>query len=123
MFGRRIPYWQRQAFQSETIGVDAAYQEGERERELRIANIPATDVRHQTYLPLVGGPLDGGGFRVPTLMLRGRGGSGPVTIPIPVGPDSKVVVPTGVHKPRQRAIYRLDRTSPPTLRFERVERM
>lgn len=119
---RRLPYWARQTFKTEAIGEEAAYQEAEHERQQRIANMPVTDVNHQTYLPLVGGPLDGGGFRVPTMLLR-LGGSKPQTFPIPVADESKVIVPEGVHKPRLRAIYRLDHQAPPTLRFERLERL
>ena len=69
----------------------------------------------------MGGPLDGGAARVPTMMLR-QGGA-PVEMPLPVGPESSLIVPESVHKPLTRAVYRLDRTAPPTLRFVRLERI
>lgn len=117
---RRLPYWSRPTFTTEVIGEHDAFVEGEKERRERIENMPVTDVNHQTYLPLSGGPLDGGGFRVPTMMLR-RGDAAPeFPIPIPAEP-SKVIVPAHVHVPRARAVYRLDKTAPPTLRFVRTE--
>lgn len=117
---KRLPYWARQTFKTEVIGEKAAFEEAEHERKQRIENMPVTDVNHQTYLPLAGGPLDGGGFRVPTMLLR-RGGPN-LTFPIPIPtPPSPILVPRDVHVPRARAVYRLDRTAPPTLRFVRTE--
>ena len=117
---QRRPSWSRETFKTEVIGEEAAFQDAEREREQRLANMPVTDVNHQTFLPLIGGPLDGGVFRVPTMMLR-RGPASP-TFPIPIpAKSSGLIVPDGVHVPRVRAVYKLDKTAPPTLRFERLE--
>lgn len=118
---QRRPSWSRPTFKTEVIGEHDAFVEGEKERRERIENMPVTDVNHQTYLPLSGGPLDGGGFRVPTMMLR-KGGTTPITFPIPIPAEpSKVIVPAGTHIPRPRAIYQLDLAAPPTLRFVRTE--
>jgi len=116
----RKPYWSRQTFQTEVIGEKSAYEEAEHERIQRIQNMPPTDVNHQTRLPLMGGPMDGGGFRVPTWMLRGGGKAPEIPILVPAQASS-VVLPEGVHRPRQRAVYQLDCTAPPTLRFKRLE--
>ena len=118
---KRKPHWSRPTFTTEVVGEHDAFVEGERERQAKLDNMPVTDVNHQTYLPLVGGPLDGGAARVPTMMLR-QGGA-PVEMPLPVGPESSLIVPESVHKPLTRAVYRLDRTAPPTLRFVRLERI
>ena len=102
------------------IGEKAAFEEAEHERAQRIANMPPTDVNHQTVLPLMGGPLDGGAFRVPTWMLRGGGKAPEIPVLVPAA-TSAIILPEGAHRPRQRAVYQLDRTAPPTLRFKRLE--
>jgi len=117
---KRGPAWSRPTFATEVIGEHDAFVEGEKERREKLENMPVTDVNHQTYLPLSGGPLDGGGFRVPTMMLRRGDASPEFPVPIPAEP-SKVIVPAGAHVPRARAVYRLDKNAPPTLRFVRTE--
>lgn len=120
---KRLPYWNRPTFTTEVIGEKAAYEEADHERRQRLENMSPRDVNHQTVLPLMGGPMDGGTFRVPTWMLRGGDGAGkPPEIPIVIpGQDETIVLPNGVHRPRRRAVYRLDRTAPPTLRHVRNE--
>jgi hypothetical protein len=120
---RRLPYWRRPTFHTEAVGERAAYEEAEIERRRRLENMSPEDVNHQQRLPLLGGPLDGGTFRVPTAMLRrGSGGAG-VEIPIRVPDDGgpKVLLPDGRPARGKWAVYRLDRRER-LLRFVRVER-
>lgn len=93
----------RVSIRTEVIGEREAFEEGQREL--------ADKGRLETYLPCIGGPLDGKLFRVPSFMLQSRIGSGESpTIEIPAAESSGLQD----HLPRERrlfATYRLDRSS------------
>lgn len=93
-------------FRQETIGQEDAFAEGERERRERLrSNRP--DV---LLVPLVGGPLDGGRFRVPRDLLASAGPDAHAEHEFPVrlpAMSDRIIIPG--ERPRS-AIYRLDRS-------------
>lgn len=113
-----LPHWARQTFKTEAIGEKAAFEEPVLARKAALAAMPESDPNHQVRLPLVGGPMDGGAFRVPTMLMR-RGPAAP-TFEIPIPADAApLYLPQSVHRPAARAVYRLDKAHR-LLRFERV---
>lgn len=119
---RRPPYWRRPTFATEPIGERDAFAEAEAERRRRLENMSPDDVNHQQRLPLIGGPLDGNTFRVPTAMLRRGSGGADARIPVKLPDDGpQVLLPDGRPARNRWAVYRLDRRDR-ALRFERIER-
>ncbi len=98
---------------TEVIGRRAAIEQAEADMIREPLTAAERRVAYQTYLPLMGGPHDGSLFRVPTAMIRERG---EVSVPIRVPID----LPGGAVR---MAIYRLDRTAPPRLRYVRTDTM
>lgn len=107
--GHPLPHWKRETFKTEVIGEKAAFEQAEADRKAAVDNMPVTDVNHQTRLPLIGGPMSGDTFRVPTMMLR-RGPAAPTfEIPIPHAVSAGLYLPEGTVRPVLRAVYRLDK--------------
>lgn len=119
IYQHRKPHWARQWVETEVIGEKAAFEQAELDRQAALRDMPVTDVHHQTRLPLIGGPLDGGTFRVPTMLMR-RGPAQPeFEIPIPHAQTAALYLPEATVRAVHRAVYRLDKQAR-ALRFERL---
>ncbi len=101
-------------YNPEAIGFDAAFDEGERQlREQYEAKLAGL-----VSIPVIGGPLDGNRFRIPTEMLQGEL-KAPFEVPFEIGEATALVVG---EKHKRVAVYRLDPSSA-AMKFKEITRL